>query len=199
MASPPLLAEGLCARRRPPRTDRSRGFRARPGGHFGPRVRLGWTGDPETGRHFYVRQLKNRRLGSIGELMESGALGAYASLCGRTLGRAHARTGDPAALAGYMGKSEPLDDALATFAMAYAAQTRRDHAQLKAACQEKEFHLFRALPPLRPVQSALPCLAPTATWSSAPTRPSHRFTRAAWHISPLLPRPTISGWLRPSR
>jgi uncharacterized protein (DUF2252 family) len=99
---------------------------------------LGWTGDPETGRHFYVRQLKNRLLGSIGELMESGALGAYASLCGRTLGRAHARTGDPAALAGYMGKSEALDDALATFAMAYAAQTRRDHAQLKAACQEKE-------------------------------------------------------------
>ena len=70
--------------------------------------------------------------------MESGALGAYASLCGRTLGRAHARTGDPAALAGYMGKSEALDDALATFAMAYAAQTRRDHAQLKAACRERE-------------------------------------------------------------
>jgi uncharacterized protein (DUF2252 family) len=99
---------------------------------------LGWTADPETGRYFYVRQLKNRRLGSIGEVMESGALGAYASLCGRTLARAHARTGDPAVLAGYMGKSEALDDALASFAMAYAAQTRRDHAQLNAACHEKE-------------------------------------------------------------
>lgn len=99
---------------------------------------LGWTGDEETGRYFYVRQLKNRRRGSIGEVMESGALGAYASLCGRTLARAHARTGDPAALAGYMGKSDALDDALASFAMAYAAQTRRDHAQLKAAYRENE-------------------------------------------------------------
>ena len=99
---------------------------------------LGWTGDQETGRYFYVRQLKNRRLGSIGEVMESGALDAYASLCGRTLGRAHARTGDPATLAGYMGKSEALDDALASFAMAYAAQTKRDHARLNAARREKE-------------------------------------------------------------
>ena len=99
---------------------------------------LGWTGDEETGRYFYVRQLKNRRLGSIGEIMESGALDAYAGLCGRTLARAHARTGDPAALAGYMGKSEVLDDALGSFAIAYAAQTRRDHARLKAACRAKE-------------------------------------------------------------
>ncbi|HMF06485.1 MAG TPA: DUF2252 domain-containing protein, partial [Methylocella sp.] len=97
---------------------------------------LGWTEDKESGRYFYVRQLKNRRLGSIGEVMEEGALGAYASLCGRTLARAHARSGDPAALAGYMGKSEVIDDALASFAMAYAAQTKQDHAKLKAAHRE---------------------------------------------------------------
>jgi uncharacterized protein (DUF2252 family) len=98
---------------------------------------LGWTEDAETGRHFYVRQLKNRRLGSIGEVMEEGALDAYAGLCGRTLARAHARTGDPAALAGYMGKSEAIDDALASFAMTYAAQTKEDHARLKAAHRDK--------------------------------------------------------------
>jgi uncharacterized protein (DUF2252 family) len=98
---------------------------------------LGWTEDAETGRHFYVRQLKNRRLGSIGEVMEEGAIDAYASLCGRTLARAHARTGDPAALAGYMGKSEAIDDALASFAMTYAAQTKEDHARLKAAHRDK--------------------------------------------------------------
>ncbi len=96
-------------------------------------VFLGWTEDQETGRFFYVRQLKNRRLGSIGEVLEEAALGAYASLCGRTLARAHARTGDSAALAGYMGKSEVIDDALASFAMAYAAQSKQDHAKLKAA------------------------------------------------------------------
>jgi hypothetical protein len=49
------------------------------------------------------------------------------------LTRAHARTGDPVVLAGYMGKSEVLDDAVASFAMAYAAQTKHDHGRLKAA------------------------------------------------------------------
>jgi uncharacterized protein (DUF2252 family) len=94
---------------------------------------LGVTEDPKTNRQFYVRQLKNRRLGSIGEVIEGKALDAYANLCGRTLARAHARSGDPVLLAGYMGKSEALDDALASFAMAYAALTKDDHAQLKAA------------------------------------------------------------------
>jgi len=94
---------------------------------------LGVTEDPKTSRQFYVRQLKNRHLGSIGEVIEGKALDAYANLCGRTLARAHARSGDPALLAGYMGKSDVLDDALASFAMAYAALTKDDHAHLKAA------------------------------------------------------------------
>jgi uncharacterized protein (DUF2252 family) len=94
---------------------------------------LGFTEDPKTNRQFYVRQLKNRRLGSIGEVIEGKALDAYANLCGRTLARAHARGGDPALLACYMGKSEVLDEALASFAMAYATLTKDDHAQLKAA------------------------------------------------------------------
>jgi uncharacterized protein (DUF2252 family) len=98
---------------------------------------LGVTEDPKTNRQFYVRHLKNRHLGSIGEVIEGKALNAYASLCGRTLARAHARSGDPALLAGYMGKSEALDDALASFAMTYATLTRDDHAQLKAAIGTK--------------------------------------------------------------
>ncbi len=91
----------------------------------------------KTNRQFYVRQLKNRRLGSIGEVIEGRALDAYANLCGRTLARAHARSGDPALIAGYMGKSEVLDDALASFAMAYAAVSKQDHAQLEAAIGKK--------------------------------------------------------------
>lgn len=94
---------------------------------------LGWTEDPKTNRQFYVRRLKNRRLGSIGEVIEGKALEDYAHLCGRTLARAHARTGDPALFAGYMGKSEVFDEALASFAMAYAEQTDHDHALLVAA------------------------------------------------------------------
>ena len=54
---------------------------------------LGWTEDEASGRHFYVRQLKNRRLGSISELVEGAALLNYARLCGRTLARAHGRSG----------------------------------------------------------------------------------------------------------
>jgi hypothetical protein len=77
-----------------------------------------------------VRHLKNRRLGSVNELVEQRALTTYAGLCGRTLARAHARSADPAILAGYMGKSGALDDALASFGMAYAQRTQADYDQL---------------------------------------------------------------------
>ncbi len=80
-----------------------------------------------------MRHLKNRRLGTIGELVEQRALASYARLCGRTLARAHARSADPAVLAGYMGKSAVMDDALASFAMAYAQRTQRDYDRLVAA------------------------------------------------------------------
>jgi len=94
---------------------------------------LGSTKDEDSGREFYVRTLKNHRLGSISEISEGEALSDYARLCGRTLARAHARSGDPAAIAGYSGKSEVLDDAIASFAMAYADQTILDHAALVKA------------------------------------------------------------------
>jgi hypothetical protein len=94
---------------------------------------LGHTQDDTNGRQFYVRTLKNRRLGSVSGISEERALFGYARLCGRTLSRAHARSGDPAAMAGYMGKSEVLDDAIASFAMLYADQTIRDHTALVAA------------------------------------------------------------------
>ena len=94
---------------------------------------LGSTKDDDSGREFYVRTLKNHRLGSISEISEGEALSDYARLCGRTLARAHARSGDPAAIAGYSGKSEVLDDAIASFAIAYADQTIHDHAALVKA------------------------------------------------------------------
>jgi hypothetical protein len=94
---------------------------------------LGATQDEATGRQFYLRTLKNRRLGAVSEISEGEALSDYAQLCGRTLARAHARSGDPAAIAGYTGKSEVFDDAIASFAMAYADQTILDHAALVKA------------------------------------------------------------------
>jgi Uncharacterized protein conserved in bacteria (DUF2252) len=96
-------------------------------------VFLGWTQDQGSGRHFYVRQLKNRHLGTVSELVEQRSLASYALLCGRTLARAHARSADPVVLAGYMGKGAVMDDALASFAMAYAQRTQRDYERLMAA------------------------------------------------------------------
>ena len=94
---------------------------------------LGWTSDRPLGLEFYVRVLKNRRLGAVSELAEQEALSEYSRLCGRALARSHARTGEPAVIAGYMGRNGAFDDALASFAMAYAAQTARDWAALVKA------------------------------------------------------------------
>jgi uncharacterized protein (DUF2252 family) len=84
-------------------------------------------------RHFYVRQLRDMK-GSVDIAALSAAdLAAYASLCGRMLAKSHARSGSPASIAGYLGTSDRMDEALADFAMRYADQTERDHAALVAA------------------------------------------------------------------
>jgi hypothetical protein len=87
---------------------------------------LGWAGDG-TG-HYYVRQLWDMK-GSVDiEAMAPGDLVAYARLCGRVLARAHARSGDAAAISGYLGSGDRFDRAVAAFAEAYADQTEADHA-----------------------------------------------------------------------
>ncbi|MDX7953789.1 DUF2252 domain-containing protein, partial [Lichenihabitans sp. Uapishka_5] len=87
---------------------------------------LGWTTDARTGRQFYVRHLKNKRLGEIAPLVQAHALEPYGRLCGATLARAHARSGDAATMAGYMGESEVFETALAEFAMGYAGAVKGD-------------------------------------------------------------------------
>jgi len=57
----------------------------------------------------------------------------YAEHCGRALARAHARSGEPTKIAGYMGKSDAFEEAIADFSVAYADQTERDHDVLKRA------------------------------------------------------------------
>jgi hypothetical protein len=93
---------------------------------------LGWTDHEPSGRHYYVRILKNRRLGGVSEIAEAGGLDDYAKLCGKTLARAHARSADPVVLAGYMGDSEAFDEALADFALAYSKRNASDHEALAA-------------------------------------------------------------------
>jgi uncharacterized protein (DUF2252 family) len=93
---------------------------------------LGWTLNPVNGRHFYVRRLKDSRLANLGALLEE-ALPYYARLCGHTLARAHARSGDAVMLSSYIGDDSDFDKAIAEFAMAYADQTERDwHAFVDA-------------------------------------------------------------------
>jgi uncharacterized protein (DUF2252 family) len=89
---------------------------------------LNWTLNEKSGRQYYIRILKNRRLGGISEIGESEGLSDYARLCGRTLARAHARSGDAAVIAGYMGSSDVFDEAIADFAIAYSARNEADHA-----------------------------------------------------------------------
>jgi uncharacterized protein (DUF2252 family) len=91
-----------------------------------PDVFLGWTQENGHDQYCYVRELKDSRLAAVGSELASDALPYYATLCGRTLARAHARSGDAARIAGYMGSSSAFDMAIGEFAMAYARQIEQD-------------------------------------------------------------------------
>lgn len=94
-------------------------------------VMLGWT--TIDGRPYYVRQMKNLK-GSIPvEWLSGKSFDFYTWACGALLARAHARSGDAALIAGYCGKSEALDDAMADWAEIYGDQTESDHALLVRA------------------------------------------------------------------
>jgi uncharacterized protein (DUF2252 family) len=96
---------------------------------------LGWTRDGGD-QHCYVRTLRDQRLSDVGAQIAEAALPYHVALCGRALARAHARTGDPAMLAGYMGSGGVFDAAIADFAMAYADQTERDWRLFREAVNE---------------------------------------------------------------
>lgn len=87
---------------------------------------LGWTQEHGSDQYCYVRQPKDARLAAIDDALADGALPYYATLCGLTLARAHARSGDAARIAGYMGSGSSFDTAIAAFAMAYAEQVEQD-------------------------------------------------------------------------
>jgi uncharacterized protein (DUF2252 family) len=100
---------------------------------------LGWdriTGIDGQDRDFYFRQLRDWK-GSveIDSLLPQG-LAIYARLCGWTLARAHARSGDRIAISSYLGKSDAFDQAIAEFSVAYADQNERDYEAMQAAVKE---------------------------------------------------------------
>jgi uncharacterized protein (DUF2252 family) len=99
-------------------------------------ILLGWlTGPGLDGkrRHFYVRQLWDGKGSAEIEQMGPETMTGYAGLCGWSLARAHARTGDPAAIGAYLGKGDAFDRAIAEFSEAYADQNESDYQELLSA------------------------------------------------------------------
>jgi len=84
-------------------------------------------------RDFYVRQLKDWKGSAEMERMTPKGMALYGTLCGRTLGRAHARSGDRIAIAAYLGGSDAFDRAMLAFARAYAELNERDFDALARA------------------------------------------------------------------
>ncbi len=92
---------------------------------------LGWSRGPK--RDFFVRQLRDMKLSPLVETFGKTEFSIYAYFCGRALALAHARSGNSAALSGYMGKSDVFDEAIASFAFDYADQNEKDHRVLMRA------------------------------------------------------------------
>ena len=93
---------------------------------------LGWT-TGDDGRHYYLRQLRDRKYSVLPDNHEPKEMARYADACGWALARAHAKGGDAAMVSGYLGQSDAFDQALGRFAVAYADQNAADYKALKQA------------------------------------------------------------------
>ena len=107
---------------------------------------LGWvTGAGELRREFYVRQLRDMKGSALIETMTPDRLAGYGRICGATLARAHARTGDAAKIAGYLGDDDTFDRAMARFAVAYAEQNDADYAAFNEAADSGRIDVERGV------------------------------------------------------
>jgi uncharacterized protein (DUF2252 family) len=96
-------------------------------------IYLGWTKGLDVKRHFYWRQLRDMKGSALVEAMIPFAMEFYARICGWTLARAHARSGDPVALAEYLGATDAFDTSVTDFCERYADQNERDYQEFVAA------------------------------------------------------------------
>ena len=102
---------------------------------------LGWTGS-ERGYHFYIRQLRDMKIKPLVELFGPALMNQYAEACGWALARAHARSGDAAKIAGYLGKKEDFDEAIADFSESYADQNENDYKAFVQAVQQGRLEVY---------------------------------------------------------
>ena len=86
--------------------------------------------------------MRDMKLKPLVELFSPSVMNQYAELCGWALARAHARSGDAAKIAGYLGKKEDFDEALADFAESYADQNEKDHKALVQAVQKGRLEVY---------------------------------------------------------
>ena len=98
-------------------------------------IYLGWTKGSEADRHMYWRQLRDMKVSAEVETMGPRVLLEYAEFCGRALARAHARSGDPVAIAAYLGSKDAFDRSIADFSTRYADQNERDYQGLPGGDQ----------------------------------------------------------------
>jgi uncharacterized protein (DUF2252 family) len=96
-------------------------------------IYLGWTRGVDVERHFYWRQLRDMKGSVDPELTMPAGLLLYAQLCGWTLARAHARSGDPVAIAAYLGRSDKFDRSITDFSERYADQNDLDYKEFTNA------------------------------------------------------------------
>jgi uncharacterized protein (DUF2252 family) len=102
---------------------------------------LGWT-ESQLGRQFYVRQLRDMKIKMLVEVYTPSVMRQYAEACAWTLARAHARSGEPAEISGYLGRSDAFDRAVTDFSVAYADQSERDHETLLKAVRAGKLEVF---------------------------------------------------------
>ena len=96
-------------------------------------IYLGWSKGTEDNRYLYWRQLRDMKVSATVETMGPGTLAGYARFCAETLARAHARSGDPVAIAAYLGKKDLFDQSIADFSKRYADQNDRDYTAFREA------------------------------------------------------------------
>ena len=94
---------------------------------------LGWTKGARENRYLYWRQLRDMKGSAVIEMMSPESLAFYGRICGQTLARAHARSGDPIAIAAYLGRKDRFDKSITDFSERYADQNERDYEAFIAA------------------------------------------------------------------
>jgi uncharacterized protein (DUF2252 family) len=108
-------------------------------------IYLGWTKGYQEGRFLYWRQLRDMKGSADVDSLKPLGLEYYARLCGWTLARAHARSGDPVAIAAYLGKSDKFDVAMTDFSERYADQNERDYQAFLAAIKSGRLEAVEGL------------------------------------------------------